>query len=143
MRSELTAQAQPQRLRENACPNNCRPTDSILWEFNPYRVCHCTNCGLVRLNPRLSEDQLSDFYEGGYFSGEHSTGYDSYERDARRYERTSHRRLKSIRRFRQTGRLLDIGCGLGYLMNVAARKGFEAYGLDVSRYALDRCDARL
>ncbi|HYY43393.1 MAG TPA: class I SAM-dependent methyltransferase, partial [Pyrinomonadaceae bacterium] len=58
------------------------------------------------------------------------------------YEKTFARRVRLIRRFKQGGRLLDIGCGLGYFMNVAARAGFDVYGLDLSRYAVARCQER-
>jgi 2-polyprenyl-3-methyl-5-hydroxy-6-metoxy-1,4-benzoquinol methylase len=149
MRCELTAPAstattpRQAELEQAGCPNGCAAEhDEQLQEFGGFRVCRCACCGLVRLNPRLAEAQLAAFYEREYFSGDHATGYDSYERDARLYEKTFARRLKLIRRFKLTGRLLDIGCSLGYFLNVAGRAGFDVYGLDHSRYAVERCAER-
>jgi len=34
-------------------------------------------------------------------------------------------------------RWLDVGCGLGYLINEAVEEGIDAYGLDLSRYAVE------
>ena len=39
--------------------------------------------------------------------------------------------------YRQTNRLLDIGCGAGNLMMAARKNGWDAHGLDVSTNAVD------
>ncbi|HEV2884459.1 MAG TPA: class I SAM-dependent methyltransferase [Pyrinomonadaceae bacterium] len=129
-------------LEQCACANGCVSADEVLHEFDQFRVNRCTHCGLVRLSPRLVETQLGEFYESEYFSGDHSTGYDSYEKDRPLYEKTFARRLKLIRRYKSSERLLDIGCSLGYFLDVAARAGFEVYGLDASKYAVEQCQAR-
>lgn len=36
------------------------------------------------------------------------------------------------------GKLLDVGCGTGFLMNLAQRQGFEAYGVDPSKGMLEK-----
>ena len=137
------ATAASAELEEADCPNGCPPAgDVLLHEFGPHRVVRCGGCGLARLTPRLAEAALADFYERDYFTGDHAAGYDNYERDAPLYERTFARRLKLIRRFAPGGRLLDIGCGLGYCLNVADRAGYEVYGLDLSRYAVEHSAAR-
>lgn len=50
--------------------------------------------------------------------------------------------LKVIRRFRPSGRLLDVGCALGLFLQEAQRY-FVCSGSDVSRYALEQARKRL
>ena len=45
--------------------------------------------------------------------------------------------LKLIRRFRKNGRLLDVGCAYGFLVNEAS-KHFESYGIDISSFAVKK-----
>ena len=45
--------------------------------------------------------------------------------------------LKLIRLFRKEGRLLDVGCAYGFLVNEAS-KHFEAYGIDISSFAIKK-----
>lgn len=52
-------------------------------------------------------------------------------------------RLDAIARYRPSGRLLDVGCATGYLLDVAGRRGFEPYGIEVSPFAVDVARERL
>ncbi len=124
------------------CPHGCVAGDDVLHDFHGFRICRCQRCELVRLNPRLSESSLKSVYAEQYFSGDHTTGYDGYERDRKLYEKTFARRLQLIRCFKSGGRLLDIGCGPGYFLDVAQHDGYEVYGLDVSPYAIEACKSR-
>jgi len=45
--------------------------------------------------------------------------------------------LKLIRQYRKRGRLLDVGCAYGLLVNEASRH-FESYGIDISRFAVKK-----
>lgn len=132
----------PADLERAPCPHGCVAGDELLHVFDPFRVYRCQACKLVRLDPRLAESKLASLYQDHYFSGSNTTGYDTYEDDKVEYERTGARRLKLIRKYKPSGRLLDIGCGLGYFLNVAESEGFEVYGLDLSSYAVEACRSR-
>jgi 2-polyprenyl-3-methyl-5-hydroxy-6-metoxy-1,4-benzoquinol methylase len=45
------------------------------------------------------------------------------------------RLIRRIKSFQPRGRLLDIGCGLGILLDVARSEGFDVAGVEVSPYA--------
>ncbi len=38
----------------------------------------------------------------------------------------------------QTGKLLDVACGMGFLLDFASQRGAAAFGLDISRVALEK-----
>ena len=142
-RAETAGKPGGLQVESVACPHGCAgAADELLHEFGEFRVCRCGVCGLVRLNPRLTEAGSGGLYEREYFGGDHATGYDTYEQDEYLYEKTFARRLKLIRRFKSVGRVLDIGCSLGYFLNVAKHAGFDVYGLDVSAYAVERATER-
>lgn len=47
-------------------------------------------------------------------------------------ERTFQRRLDLIRAYQKSGRLLDVGCALGFFLSLAQKQGFESYGLEAN-----------
>lgn len=50
--------------------------------------------------------------------------------------------VRYLRRHKGKGKLLDIGCGKGFFLEYAERF-FEAYGVDVSTYAVEKAAQRL
>jgi SAM-dependent methyltransferase len=77
-------------------------------------------------------------YDEAYFEGRNSNYWwtvGSYG-NLRRFPHWEEM-LKLIRRFRKGGRLLDVGCAYGFLVDEASRY-FESYGIDVSGFALKR-----
>lgn len=80
-------------------------------------------------------DEKTRAFDEGYF---HSGNYESVNFGrfsqywwARRYY------AGLVRRFKRSGRVLEIGCGLGHLL-LRLEKGFETYGIDVSEFAIER-----
>lgn len=94
----------------------------------PVRIVRCRKCGLIYMNPRLSDKSL--------FSGYAAMVDESYcaeEAGRRRSARTILRRLKKFKR--SGSRLLDIGCAAGFLLDEAKREGWEVYGVELSSWA--------
>jgi len=77
-------------------------------------------------------------YDEAYFEGRDS----NYWWTVGRYENLRQfphweEMLKLIQQFRRSGRLLDVGCAYGLLVNEAS-KHFESYGIDISRFAVKK-----
>ena len=106
-----------------------------------FRVVRCRSCALIYLNPRLSEAQIMDLYDGSYYSGEgfdtnvnyvaapacdptDSTGCRAEETAAIMTELQSPPALH-----------LDFGCGLGALLRAARELGYNSEGYEISNFA--------
>jgi SAM-dependent methyltransferase len=97
-----------------------------LFPTGKLRIVTCTDCGLVFLNPRMTEEamaQLEDVSE-------------VYVMDAATTEREIVARVELLRtllaRTPGSGRLLDVGCNRGLLLRAAQRFGWDAVGVEVS-----------
>ncbi len=115
-----------------------------LWSRGEAQYVRCSECTLVYENPRLTETELRDFYSvESYFinrdGGKDTPGYQDY------FQQCSPGLLQeyfSILEFHAGQqpfiRFLDIGCGPGGLVAEAKRHGWNASGLEISRWALEK-----
>lgn len=90
-------------------------------------VLQCDSCGLAFTHPQPVS--LSDQYDDSYF--------DLYRRRREFRLKRADARLKRIELMSQPGRLLDIGCSLGYFVEAACARGWRAAGLEISPYAAE------
>src|SRR5919201_806567 len=84
----------------------------------------CRHCGTVQ-QPSLPEgDDLYDLYRG--------VEDEAYLAEEAGRRATARRLLDLIGRHVPAGRLLDVGCGHGLLLDEARRRGYEVEGLELS-----------
>ncbi len=103
-----------------------------------YHVVRCPSCGFLYRHPGIRPERLGELYEGRY--DKFLTG-----RYARKRQRQYEVAMDAFGdRFADgTGRrLLDFGCGAGIFMELAHRRGFETYGVDLSRESIERARGR-
>ena len=53
-----------------------------------------------------------------------------------------HQILNTFEKYRKTNRLLDIGCGVGYFLEEAKKRGWEVYGTEISDTAIEICKSK-
>lgn len=120
-------------------PCNLCGSDSTtpLFEKQGFNIVKCKKCGLVYVNPRLSMDDIKKLYqEVEYFNrGEEGHGYRDYLADRELHIKTFEREFDRIERHKKGGKLLDIGCATGFALKVAKGRGWDVYGIEVSRFA--------
>jgi 2-polyprenyl-3-methyl-5-hydroxy-6-metoxy-1,4-benzoquinol methylase len=93
------------------------------------RIVRCSNCGLVYVNPREDLDLAlshEEYYGDGTFLREPS----HFNVGSRQAFAAN---LRSARAYQPSGRLLDVGCGGGFFLDLARQQGYEPYGVELDK----------
>jgi ubiquinone/menaquinone biosynthesis C-methylase UbiE len=95
----------------------------------PPRIVKCRKCGLIYANPRPFVVQLATNYS--------EMVDDVYINEEIGRRESARSILNVLKRMHRSGRLLDIGCATGFLIDEAAKYGWDVYGIDLSHWAID------
>jgi len=131
------------------CPLCNGSEHGLQYRIESYSIIRCRSCDLMWLSPQPTREDLLKVYDDHYFSNdkflcgknEFIYGYCDYA--AERFNKQSSyvpiaQKIKSHAPLLATGqpRLLDVGCGLGYFLDVAHDEGFAVNGLEFNATAL-------
>jgi 2-polyprenyl-3-methyl-5-hydroxy-6-metoxy-1,4-benzoquinol methylase len=106
----------------------------LVWKEKQFRAYRCENCRVVFLHPLPQEP--SAIYNEDYFR----KWYIRYYTERKRY---TERLFSKIEKYTDIkGRLIDVGCGTGILMEVAKERGWEVYGQEISSFAVEHCSKK-
>ncbi len=121
--------------------NLCGSLDSrLLFRKNGTDFLQCRSCGLEWVHPLPDMESARRLYSSpAYYNTDNISqyGYNDYVRNKHLYVNLFNRRLDEILLYTggETGRLLDVGCATGVLLELARLRGWEVRGVDVSTYA--------
>ncbi len=101
---------------------------------NGFTIVRCSSCGLRRLDPMPSQDELRTFYEDDSLKHDYiRNNLSAYVAGIEKAEDYIPHRLKTIAAKRGgVGRILDIGSAQGAFLNRAIGLGWEGAGLELS-----------
>lgn len=103
----------------------------ILWEKDGFAYCRCPECGLVWVNPQLTDDSVAKIYAAGFKSKLSA-------RDRPQNFRAHRSVLRRIALYKQLDRLLDVGCFTGNFLLAAQEAGWAGVeGTEISTLAID------
>ena len=119
------------------------------YDFGEHRILRCRACTFMWLDPQPSQAALHEVYGADYyrnrrfFDGDETIyGYfDCFsEHPAKEFD--NHRILDRLTQLLDPPgsngrRFLDVGCGLGYLMNAASHRGYQVEGIDYNLAATE------
>jgi 2-polyprenyl-3-methyl-5-hydroxy-6-metoxy-1,4-benzoquinol methylase/glycosyltransferase involved in cell wall biosynthesis len=94
------------------------------------RLRRCRSCGLAFHKEFSNSSEIGDFY--GHYYREENMAFSSIT------ESRFRSLMDSFQSYRESGRILDVGCGAGHLLKVAMDCGWRAYGTEIAAGAFDQ-----
>ena len=105
-------------------------------------IFRCTTCGFRFQHPQPDDEQLRQIYSANYFLG--ATDPHLAEHVCQLKTATANFYLDIVKTTTAgPKRLLEIGCGDGYLLSAAESRGYEVTGIDYSEHAARRAQEKL
>jgi SAM-dependent methyltransferase len=121
------------------CSNTVLLEEPFYYLFHERELCgyRCLRCGIIFLNPQPSAKELVELYGSEYFEGgDFRCGHEGCYCDPATLNHVSDRgMLDEIRRWKTSGRFLEIGCAGGAFLNIVQEAGFAAEGVELSEAA--------
>lgn len=110
-----------------------RTREVAVWTKNSFRYVRCANCGLLYINPQLSDESVADIYSNVLYD-QKSERLDLLLPTLNNYKS---RLLKKFEKFRKSNYLLDVGCFKGFFLYSATQRDWKSLGTEVSQPAID------
>lgn len=123
------------------CPI-CQSPKREFFLKSPNRILYqCCRCNLIYVWPKPKKEFVKNLYQKEYYqlaSGKKILGYRDYEKQEIVLETYFKKKLEQINKLvgGRRGKLLDIGCALGYFLELANKDGWDVSGLDISDYVV-------
>lgn len=107
------------------------------FQKNGYDIVECTQCALVCVDNPPSRKTLEELYGAPFFQGDETRfGYLDYIRERATITRNAQQRMRRLQRYVQAGRVLDVGCAMGFFL-AALDARWQKVGVELSAFAAD------
>lgn len=93
----------------------------------------CRSCGFVFMEKIPTTDELHHFYSNYSYASESTLSPVTKE--------SYNLLLDQFEPFRKTNKILDVGCGRGWFLIEAKKRGWDVYGTEFSEKAIEVCEA--
>jgi len=129
--------------------NSCKICGSNNYSFFGYlrswRLVKCDKCGFYYVNPRPTIEDMASYYKKDYYHKTETLENKIKELNGDGVQSVWNKgsiplfedistRIKSIK---PKGRILDIGCGYGFFLNVMKKNGYSTIGVEPNSLAAD------
>jgi len=114
----------------------CGAEAAPLFQRGELAIVRCGSCGLEWQRPFPSPQRLRELYAGDYFARWGARDPEAFERVRASKQASGRELLAELARLRPGGRLLDLGCAMGFLLEAAEAAGFQGFGLDLNPEAV-------
>ncbi|WP_448697803.1 class I SAM-dependent methyltransferase [Mucilaginibacter sp. AW1-3] len=100
--------------------------------YEKYFLVKSKSSGFVFCSKIASPQELTDHYQG--YDREHYLSSITIKR--------FNELLDTFEPYKKTNRILDVGCGSGFLMEQAKKRGWEVYGTEYTPDAIEICESK-
>ncbi len=100
-------------------------------------VVRCRSCTMVYVSPRPVPEALARFYEDYYPEG----GEELWRQQMGEVFRREG--VRRIEREKAVGRLLDVGCGYGFFLEMMRERGWDVHGVEIAEHAAEHAREKL
>lgn len=107
-------------------------------KFFKNTLLRCQKCGLIFVYPQPKLSKIKKIYSQNYFknTNSNSIGYENYHEDKPNIIKTFEKRFRNIENlYPEKGKILDLGCAMGFFLEVVENHGWKPYGVEISNYA--------
>lgn len=108
---------------------------SLLKDLKNYEfafLTKCQKCHFVFSKKKPTQKELIDHYEG-YGRNDYLSPI-----TIKRYNEL----IDEFEKFKKNGKILDVGCGIGYFLEVAKKRGWTVYGTEYTEEAIKICKSK-
>ncbi len=110
----------------------CESSDIIkLSKFEKHQLVKCGNCGFVFMSRIPTEEELNAHYK--------LYSYSSNSKVSPLTIQSYHLLLDEMEKYRENNTLLDVGCGKGWFLLEARKRGWDVFGTEFSDEAIKIC----
>ena len=102
----------------------------VIFIKNGFNLVQCLSCNLVYVGNPPSKVELEKLYS--FDSGYRVRLRDNSAKFGHDF-RIAKRKYELVKKFKKRGRILDIGCSVGFFLNVAKKNGWESFGIEISK----------
>lgn len=102
-----------------------------------FHIVACTKCRLVFLNPRPTPETIGAYYTpDDWYRAKRRVSLEEAQISNRPWREIQAFRCRPILLYKQTGSILDIGCGDGLLLKFLSEKGWDCHGIETGALAV-------
>jgi SAM-dependent methyltransferase len=112
------------------CPVCETPTCRMTYDMETYHIFRCDTCGLQFVDFPYDESEIKDM--------EYYWGEDAFSTETATLRRWAESEIAKVEKFEREGRLLDVGCSFGFILDAAHNHGWRVSGVEISRKVVER-----
>lgn len=105
-----------------------------------FNIVKCNKCDFIFLNPRPFKNEINHFYTLDFHKKDRTLLYKVIEPCFKIAQKST---IRLIKKYKNHGKMLDIGCGNGSFMLAMHNNGYDVWGIEPNHNARQFTDIRL